>query len=143
MQESAAATPFTLPGGLAPCIPPLLDALGWRGSDVHLAEAMPHLRENVDLSDLLNVMANLKFASRSMETKLSALDPRMLPCLFLDESGRAMVFVKGDGSTFLAFDLDSESYKETAPDNRTGTAFFSRKSIRVVILFIVRNHSGS
>ncbi len=124
MQQGVAAQAFTLPGGLAPCIPPLLDALGWRGSDVHLAEAMPHLRDKVDLSDLLNVMANLKFGSRSMETQLGALDPRMLPCLFLDNSGHAMVPVKGDGETILVFDLDTESYREVTPDSRRGTAFF-------------------
>ncbi len=124
MQQAGTATAFTLPGGLAPCIPPLLDALGWRGSDVHLAEAMPHLRDSVDLSDLLNVMANLKFGSRSTEVRLDVLDARMLPCLYLDDCGHTMVLVKSDGTTVLAFDSITESYREITPDSRSGTAFF-------------------
>lgn len=115
---------FTLPGGLGPCIPPLLDALGWRGSDVHLAEAMPHLSESLDLSDLLNVMANLKFGSRSMETRLDQLDERMLPCLFVTDDDKAQVFSKSDGNTILAFDPEKEAYVEISPDTRTGIAFF-------------------
>ncbi len=79
---------------------PLLDALGWRGSDVHLAEAMPHLSDSLDLSDLLNVMANLKFGSRSTTTRLNVLNPRMLPCLFMEDSGHAMALIKGDGKQF-------------------------------------------
>jgi len=124
MVQPSVSTEFRLPGGLAPCIPPLLDALGWRGSDVHLAEAMPHLMDVVDLSDLLNVMANLKFGSRSMDIRLNHLDVRMFPCLFIDDQGKAMVLSKGDGSTILVFDADTESYNEISPDSRKGTAFF-------------------
>ncbi|WP_319467344.1 ATP-binding cassette domain-containing protein [uncultured Pseudodesulfovibrio sp.] len=124
MQKAIEAQAFTLPGGLGPCIPPLLDALGWRGSDVHLAEAMPHLSDSLDLSDLLNVMANLKFGSRSTATRFNVLDPRMLPCLFMEDSGHAMALIKGDGKTVLAFDLDTKSYKAIEPDSRQGTAFF-------------------
>ena len=115
---------FTLPGGLGPCIPPLLDALGWWGSDVHLAEAMPHLSKSLDLSDLLNVMANLKFGSRSMATRLDRLDQRMFPCLFVTDSGKAFVLVKGDGQTLLSFEAATESYVTIIPDARMGTAFF-------------------
>ncbi len=124
MQQAATASAFVMPGGLAPCIPPLLDALGWRGSDMHLAEAMPHLTGAVDLSDLLNVMANLKFGSRSLETNMRTLDPRMLPCLFIDADGHALVLVKSDGASLLAFDSDTKAYREIDPDTRTGTAFF-------------------
>lgn len=118
------SAPFTVPGGLGLCIPPLLDALGWRGSDIHLAEAMPHLSETIDLSDLLNVMANLKFGSRSMSVRLSSLDQRTLPCLFIDDQGEAMVLTKSDGKNILAYLLKSLSYEGIIPDSRRGTAFF-------------------
>ena len=124
MQQSAATSAFTLPGGLAPCIPPLLDALGWRGSDVHLVEAMPHFSESLDLSDLLNVMANLKFASSSMEARLDTLDPSVLPCLFIDETGHALVLTKGDGSSLLAFDVDTGAYHQIKSASKRGTAYF-------------------
>lgn len=115
---------FALPGGLGPCIPPLLDALGWRGSDVHLAEAMPHLSDSLDLSDFLNVMANLKFGSRSMATQLNKLDERLLPCLFVADNGATHVMAKGDGNTILAFDPETEAYVEITPTSQDGTAFF-------------------
>ncbi|WP_051261943.1 peptidase domain-containing ABC transporter [Desulfovibrio inopinatus] len=115
---------FVFPGGLGPCIPPLLDALGWRGSDAHLAESFPHLSDSIDLSDLLNVMANLKFGSRSVHIRQDALDPRMLPCLFVDENGRVAVLAKSDGRSQLVFDADTQSYSTLSPQPIKGTAFF-------------------
>ncbi|SDL23096.1 ATP-binding cassette, subfamily C [Maridesulfovibrio ferrireducens] len=122
--SSVSSSPFAVPGGFGLCIPPLLDALGWRGNDVHLAEAMPHLSESLDLSDLLNVMANLKFGSRSMAVRLNNIDDRTLPCLFVDSDGNAMVLTKSDGLNFLAYIRESESYQALKPDTRMGTAFF-------------------
>nr|WP_321513728.1 ATP-binding cassette domain-containing protein [uncultured Pseudodesulfovibrio sp.] len=124
MANPVTSSEFNLPGGLGPCIPPLLDSLGWRGSVVHLAEAMPHLSDSLDLSDLLNVMANLKFGSRSMETRLDHLDDRMLPCLFVTDDGKTQILSKGDGATVLAFDPEKEAYIEITPDSQNGTAFF-------------------
>lgn len=120
----AISSPFMVPGGLGVCIPPLLDAIGWRGSDVHLSEAMPHLSEEIDLSDLLNVMANLKFGSRSIDVTLNSLDRRSLPCLFIDEQGKGMVLAKSDGNKLLVFDGEKENYQQLVPDSRPGTAFF-------------------
>lgn len=110
--------------GLAACIPALLDALGWRGSDVHLYEAMPHFHDSIDLSDLLNVMANLKFGSRSITVKLSSIDQRTMPCLFIDNNGQGMVLIKGDGKNLLVFDGATAKYQELEPDSRLGAAFF-------------------
>ena len=124
MPQGKIASEFTMPGGLGPCIPPLLDALGWRGTDIHLAESMPHLNPELDLSDLLNVMANLKFGSRSIPTNLDSLDPRFLPCLFMSDKGKALVLSKGDGKTILAFDAETEAYREINPDDTSGTVFF-------------------
>lgn len=124
MDSTAPPTQFSLPGGLAPCIPPLLDALGWRGSDTNLAEAMPHLSESLDLSDLLNVLANLKYSSRSTKLRFEELDRRMLPCLFIDDNGVAMVLSKGDGETLLAFSSDTKAYGVVTPDSREGAVFF-------------------
>ncbi|QJB56897.1 ATP-binding cassette domain-containing protein [Pseudodesulfovibrio sp. zrk46] len=124
MQQGAVSSEFTMPGGLGACIPPLLDALGWRGSDNHLAESMPHLSPELDLTDLLNVMANLKFGSRSMATSLNALEPQHLPCLFLKDTGDALVLAKSDGNTILAFDATTKTYSEIHPDSTKGTAFF-------------------
>ncbi|WP_421899404.1 peptidase domain-containing ABC transporter [Maridesulfovibrio sp.] len=120
----AVSAPFMISGGLGVCIPPLLDALGWRGSDVHLLEAMPHFHDHINLSDLLNVMANLKFGSSSIEVKLNSLDRRTLPCLFIDEQGRGLVLTKSDGKNLLVFDGEKENYRELVPDSRSGTAFF-------------------
>lgn len=124
MVNPVISSEFVMPGGLGVCLPPLLDALGWRGSDGNLAEAMPHLRESLDLSDVLNVMANIKFGSRSLKTRLRQIDERTYPCLFVADDGNVFVLLKSDGNTILAFDAAKEAYTQLQPDGRTGTAYF-------------------
>ena len=45
------------------CLVPLLNALGWRGEARHLAEALPHFADSLDLSDLRMVLANLHYVT--------------------------------------------------------------------------------
>ena len=116
---------------LAACVLPLLQALRWDGDLVHVAEALPHFADQLDLTDLLNVMANLGYASASERLCPSGLDSRLLPCLFLPDGDHtmAMVLVRpaDDGSEKLVvFDAASRSYLTiTAPDS-VGTVYLFR-----------------
>ncbi len=47
------------------CLVPLLHALGYRGDLRHVAEALPHFAESLDLTAMRNVMANLTFQPKS------------------------------------------------------------------------------
>lgn len=111
-------------GPFAACLIPLLDALGWRGSHFHLAEALPHALDVLSLSDMLNVLSNLKFGSRSMAVSLDRIDARSLPCLYIGEDGGPVVLVKGHSGRLLAYEGRHESYCEIEATPRAGTAFF-------------------
>ncbi len=52
----------------AHCVVPLLNALGWRGDHRHVAEAVPHFTDNLDLDGFRAVMAHLNFSLSEIRT---------------------------------------------------------------------------
>lgn len=86
------------------CLFPLLKALNWWGDRRHIAEAIPHFAEGFDLADLRNVMANLHFGSRELRGRLDRLDPRLMPCLFVPDTGMALVLLERNQDGIRVFD---------------------------------------
>ncbi|MGB0682904.1 MAG: peptidase domain-containing ABC transporter [Magnetovibrionaceae bacterium] len=107
---------FTAQSDLAACLLPLVNALDWQGRSRHILEALPHFADTLDLTDFLNVFANLGFKSRSFTTNLKNLDPRLMPCLFLPEKGPAMVILGERPDGLKVF--QSETYSHTRLANR-------------------------
>jgi ATP-binding cassette subfamily B protein len=96
---------FAVPTDFANCLIALLTALNWRGDLKHVAEALPHFAETLDLTGFRNVMANLNFISRPETMRLDEIDPRLMPCLFVPDDGPALVILKpAPDGTLLAFD---------------------------------------
>lgn len=112
---------------IARCLLPLLDALGWRGDQAHLQEAMPHLPESMSLTDVLNTLANLKFAGRLLPMRLNQVDQRATPCLFVpDDGGSPLVVVAVGAEMLLVFDGAGGEFRQMPSDSRPGvTALFS------------------
>lgn len=111
----------------AACISPLLNALGWRGDDDQVIEAMPHFKTTMDLLDLRSVLANLHYESSEKKTTLSKIDPRLYPCLFDPDKGSVKILLSANDDGVTVF--DSEHQKTTIlPHNETlnnrGTVFF-------------------
>ena len=79
---------------LSNCLLPLLDALDWHGRDRELAEALPHLERQLDLSGMFAVLANLGYPPRHVGLLDEHPDERLLPCLFLPKKGGAMVVLE-------------------------------------------------
>lgn len=69
----------------AACLKPLLIGLGWTGNTRQIVEALPHFANSLELTELRNVLAALGYRTRPKRTKLSALDDRILPCLFVPD----------------------------------------------------------
>lgn len=84
---------FEVPSDLSRCLIPLLKALDWQGQPRYLAEALPHLPRELDLSGLCSVMSNLELLPRHFHTTLTALDSRLMPCLFMAPDSPAMVIL--------------------------------------------------
>ncbi len=84
---------FSAASDLAACLLPLLKALKWKGNPRHIAESLPYFANELDLTGLRNVMATLGYASRPEESVIGAIDPRLLPCLFIPREGPALVVI--------------------------------------------------
>jgi ATP-binding cassette subfamily B protein len=119
---------FTRPGDLAYCLTELLRALGWRGDPRDVAEALPYFEDVLDISGLLNCMAQLGFRSGAAEMKLGEIDRRLLPCLFLPEGGAALVLFAREGRKFRAYDSAAKGAREVSDTGLQGEAYFFFKA---------------
>jgi ATP-binding cassette subfamily C protein/ATP-binding cassette subfamily C protein LapB len=115
---------------LAGCLLPLLDALHWDGDARRVSEALPHFADQVDLTDFLNVMANLGWSSRSLRLSLRHLDPRLAPCLYLPDRGMAQVVtgVDASGAVTLYDPTTGESRTLTRPSGAGRIYIFTREA---------------
>ncbi|KAA5605185.1 ATP-binding cassette domain-containing protein [Roseospira marina] len=115
---------FVARSDLANCLVPLLQALNWLGNPRHVAEALPHFAEDLDITGLRNTMANLNFASRPARLRLNQIDPRLLPCLFVPDRGPALVVTAIKGVTVTAFHGGAGATGTMRKSGRAGTAYF-------------------
>ncbi|NGZ06923.1 MAG: peptidase domain-containing ABC transporter [Magnetococcales bacterium] len=106
------------------CLVPLLHAVGYRGDLRHVAEALPHFAESLDLTGLRNVMANLTFQSHELRLGLGEIDPRLLPCLFVPDQRGAMVVYEHMDDMLLIFDGATGQIGRIPRIDLVGSAFF-------------------
>ena len=106
---------------IAACLMPLLSALGWSGHNRQLAEALPHFADTLDIQDLRQVLGNLKYESRQVRLRLSEVDPRLAPCLFMPDRGFAYVVL--DHQEPAAADTLRRALAEQLPDYMIPSAF--------------------
>lgn len=95
----------------AACLMPLLAALKWRGDPRHIAEALPHFAETLDLAGFRNVMANLSYQSRPLALRMDRIDARLLPCLFVPDDAGAVVVLDYTAEGVSTFDGESQEYR--------------------------------
>lgn len=100
----------------AACLLTLLSAAGWRGAARDLGEALPHFTSDLDLTDILNILAQLGIETRTAAVHHGRLDPRLLPALLVRDDGAPLVVLDraGDGA-WRVFDGDSRQEAEYAP----------------------------
>ncbi|MBR9970613.1 peptidase domain-containing ABC transporter [Magnetospirillum sulfuroxidans] len=115
---------FSAASDLAACLLPLLKALGWKGDPRHVAESLPHFANELDLTGLRNVMAQLNYSSRPLRVALADIDKRLLPCLFLPDKQPALVVRAKDDSGVEVFDSASGETRHMENLSLKGTAFF-------------------
>lgn len=109
---------------LARCLVPMLRSLRWDGSPRELAEAMPQMVNDVDLTGYCSVMANLGFHPRQVTGRMDRLDNRLMPCLFVPRGRPALVVLSqlADGK-LRCFDPATQLETELVPDAVAGDVF--------------------
>jgi len=109
---------------LSSCMMCLLEKLHWRGQARHIAEALPHFVDEMDITSLRNVMATLHFESRPVELSMAEIDPRLMPCLYIPENGDAVVLLGIDDNGIKLFDGGRSQEAVVNPKKIKGTAYF-------------------
>jgi ATP-binding cassette subfamily C protein/ATP-binding cassette subfamily C protein LapB len=112
---------------LSNCVLPLLRALNWRGDPRHVAEALPHFVDSLDITSFRNVMAALHYQSRPVNLRLSDIDPRLMPCLFLPEGRDALVALGLEVGHIRVFDGGLNAYTKVPPERWKGVAYFFQR----------------
>lgn len=111
-------------GGLGRCMLPVLDALGWKGGKRTFLNALPYDYRNFDVHDMMNTMANLGFRVKWTSGKLSKLDTRLLPCLFIDNNEQAWVLLSYEKNGFFCFNGESSNFEALDPEHKAGKFYF-------------------
>ncbi|MBC7953730.1 MAG: ATP-binding cassette domain-containing protein [Rhodospirillaceae bacterium] len=115
---------FSAASDLAACLLPLLKSLGWKGDPRNVAEALPHFANDLDLTGLRNVMANLNYSSRPLRITVDEVDSRLLPCLFLPDRGHALVVKSNHDGHIEVFDSAQGTICPLEAADVQGTAYF-------------------
>ena len=89
---------------LGSCLIPLLKALHWNGTRRQLAESLPHYSQIYNPTMFREVMQHLDYSSEVIQVTLNELDERLLPCLFIAETGAVMVLLKKNDTHCVVFD---------------------------------------
>lgn len=101
---------FEAISNFAACLLPLLSALGWERNISSQMRALPHVASRMDLIDVRNILAELGYRSIRRRGKASEIDARLMPCLFLPETGEApLVLFQGDKKVVEAFDCETRT----------------------------------
>ncbi len=109
---------------LSACLLPLIEALGWRGDPRHIAEAIPHFSDSLDITDLANILANLGFRSRRMRARLDEIDSRLTPYLFVPDGRAAIVVLGVEAGSLDVFDGETGVRTRIPPHRWHGEACF-------------------
>ncbi|MBO6826516.1 MAG: ATP-binding cassette domain-containing protein [Sneathiella sp.] len=134
--EPASRNNWGLNSQYAACISPLLEALGWRGTDEQVLEAMPHFKTTMDQLDFRSAMANLHYESRTERTSIKGIDARLYPCLFDPDKGSVKLLISENEDGILAYDASRQDYVKLNKRRDVagkGSAFFFRPIPRETI----------
>lgn len=85
------------------CIRPLLNALNWQGSRRHIVESLPYLSERLTLATFRRAIEECGYESHEIKVKLSKLDERLLPCLFVPDKGAPSIITHVEDGQLLGY----------------------------------------
>jgi ATP-binding cassette, subfamily C, bacterial LapB len=110
----------------AQCLAPLLKALGYRGTELDRVEAVPHLQDGMDITDLRAALVQLGYKTEAAAATPDGVDPRLLPCLHEDEDGNVVVLTGREEGIVLAVVNGDHRALKANEAARAGTAYFPR-----------------
>lgn len=111
-------------GGLGRCMLPLLDALGWQGGKRLFLNALPYDYSNFSVEDMMNTLATLGFRVNCSTGHLSALDSRLMPCLYINRNKNPFVLLSRENNRIFTFEGERSDFTNISVDEAGGTFYF-------------------
>ncbi len=89
---------------------PLLDALGWKGEQSRLVEALPENPNYLDINGVKETLANLNFKTHHLKnTGVDKIDKRIVPCILINKD-KSYLIIRNDSNRCLIYDGDDGKY---------------------------------
>ncbi len=107
----------------ASCIIPLLKELGWNNYARELIEALPHFSNDLNVTDLRNILVTIGYDSTAKEVVLKNIKPELYPCLFVSDKGKVRVLLNRENRKINTFNAQTEEYEIIQPSNMQGTVY--------------------
>lgn len=118
---------FEAKSGFAACLLPFLQAIGWKGNILELAQSLPHFANNIDLQDLRNILAKLGYTTLERPTESAAeIDPRLMPCLFVTDDEKIYVLESRQDGDAIVFDGSDGKYHTISISGLKGHAYITQ-----------------
>lgn len=109
------------PSDLVRCLTTMLWLMEWSGSADDLLSALPHVKPDIDLTDVRNTLAILGYPTRMERLSQGALDPRQLPAILLPSGGAAAIVYRDEEGRVLLLDGATGAVQPCDPKALRGT----------------------
>ena len=110
------------------CLKQLLKALGWKGSENFLFEAMPHMINIDNIEKFAHVMKNLGYSTKTLSIKLDDISEKNYPCLFLPADGSVpIVVLKKTEHGLSVFSSETQEIMTLSDLHISGTVLYFKK----------------
>lgn len=107
---------------------PLLDALGWKGDEQELFNALPFRFGGFNTDEFISVMTSLGFILDFKNAHFDSVEIEKFPFVFFNQENTYLV-IKKVGKKYLYFDSQEERYLERDINEISGTfIYFSTKN---------------
>jgi ATP-binding cassette subfamily C protein/ATP-binding cassette subfamily C protein LapB len=115
---------FSASSPFAKCLLPLLQAIGWRGDIRSLFESLPHFANGLNLTEFRNTLANMNYRTTFTKIKISQIDERLLPALFVQKGSAPIIILSASKKGYKIYDSSDNSERTIKNTNIEGTAYF-------------------
>ncbi len=109
------------PSDLSRCLTTMLWLMDWSGSADDLLSALPHVKPDIDLTDVRNTLAILGYPTRMERLPRGSLDPRRLPAILLPTGHAAAVVYRDEEGRVLLVDGATGAVEPCDPETLRGT----------------------
>jgi ATP-binding cassette subfamily C protein LapB len=113
--------------GVLSCLVPIAEAVGWRGTSRHIAEAMPHELPVADITALRTVLLRIGVQTERIDVPVKHIRDEYCPCIAVVANDELMVIHSIDGfGVARIFDSKTAAWKNVKRETLSGEILIIR-----------------